>query len=394
MAKSDIRYAVSAWTGEFRDGEIEAAYRAHIAPGMARHLRIALLVWAGLLVVFGALDYLALGASAGFYHLMGGRLLSAATLVILAWRVLRNHRLATDAYAVTAVEIFGFVLFYIIYFARPDITVWNIGVTLILLVGIYIFIPTRVKLANLAAAFGIAGTLYTLYHKGTAPGAMIGLLFILSLPTVVGYVAALRLQIVQRDQFALLNDMVEINHALEDEIRRREELEVELKRQATTDPLTGLFNRRQYEMLFDRERERARRLGTKLSLCVLDLDHFKQVNDKYGHDLGDQVLKHIAALFTQRLRQSDIVGRFGGEEFIMLLPDTDLTQAEVVVNRMREHLLQSPLVTPEVTILLSATFGVTEVGAADKSIEDVIRRADKALYDGKQAGRNRVITAA
>lgn len=394
MARPDDRYAVSNWSGEFRDRNVEAAYREHVAPSMARHLRTALLVWATLLVLFGVLDYQALGATEGFYHLMGARLLSAATIVFLAWRVSRSSRLATDAYAVTAVEILGFLLFFIIYFIRPDITVWNIGVTLIILVSLYIFIPTRVKLANLVAIFGILGTLYTLYLKGAEPAALIGISFILALPTVVGYVASLRLQIVQREQFALLRDVVEVNHALEGEIKRREELEVELKRQATTDPLTGLFNRRQYELLFERERERARRLGSKMSLCVLDLDHFKQVNDKYGHDLGDQVLKHIASLFTQRLRQSDIVGRFGGEEFIMLLPDTDLAQAAVVVNRMREHLLASPLVTPEVTILLSATFGVTEVTQEDKAIEDVIRRADKALYDGKQAGRNRVITAA
>lgn len=394
MAKPDHRYTVSAWSGEFRDSSVEAAYRQHIAPSMARHLRIALLVWAALLVLFGLLDYQALGASEGFYHLMGGRLLSALTIVWLAWRVSRNSKLATDAYAVTALEILGFLLFFIIYFVRPEITVWNIGVTLIMLVGLYIFIPTRVKLASLAAGFGIAGTLYTLFLKGASSASLVGLGFILALPTVVGYVASLRLQIVQREQFALLRGMVDVNRALESEIKRREELEVELKRQATTDPLTGLFNRRQYELLFERERERARRLDSPMSLCVLDLDHFKQVNDKYGHDLGDQVLKHIATLFTQRLRQSDIVGRFGGEEFIMLLPDTDLAQASIVVNRMREHLLASPLVTPEVTIALSATFGVTEVAADDRAIEDVIRRADKALYDGKQAGRNRVITAA
>lgn len=394
MAKPDHSYAVSAWSGEFRDRKVEAAYREHIAPSMARHLRIALLVWAALLVLFGFLDYLALGSGGGFYHLMAGRLLSAITIVWLAWRVTRNSQLATDAYAVTALEILGFLLFFIIYFVRPDITVWNIGVTLIMLVGLYIFIPSRVKLASLAAGFGIVGTLYTLSLKGATSASLIGLGFILALPTVVGYVASLRLQIVQREQFALLRGMVDVNRALEGEIKRREELEVELKRQATTDPLTGLFNRRQYELLFERERERARRLDSRMSLCVLDLDHFKQINDKHGHDLGDQVLKHIAALFSQRLRQSDIVGRFGGEEFIMLLPDTDLAQAAIVVNRMREHLLASPLVTPEVTIALSATFGVTEVAADDQAIEDVIRRADKALYDGKQAGRNRVVTAA
>lgn len=290
-------------------------------------------------------------------------------------------------------EIVGFLLFFLIHFVRPDIAIWNIGVTLILLICLYIFIPNRVVLSNLAAACGIVGTLLCLKLLGAEAPKLVGVFFFMCLPTVVGFAAALRLQIVQRQQFALHSEMVEINTSLQHEIERRESLEVELQKQATTDALTGLYNRRQYELLFHRERERSRRLGTRLSLCVLDLDHFKHINDTHGHDVGDQVLRHVAALFTRKLRQTDIVGRFGGEEFIVLLPETDLECAERLVDRLRQCLEQAPVEADGETVHVTATFGLTEVEAQDGNIEQAVKRADRALYEGKQSGRNRVVTA-
>ena len=170
-------------------------------------------------------------------------------------------------------------------------------------------------------------------------------------------------------------------------------MEAELKRQATTDPLTGLLNRRQYEMLFNRERERCTRQEKHISLCVADLDYFKRINDTYGHDVGDLALRHVADLFNRTLRQSDVLGRYGGEEFVLILPDTDLDQAADVVNRLREALQASTLKIPSGEIRLTATFGLAQVAGAEKNIDSVIKRADRALYDGKAAGRNRVMTA-
>jgi len=199
------------------------------------------------------------------------------------------------------------------------------------------------------------------------------------------------LNLASRQQYALFMETVEVNQSLQAEIKRREELEVELKLQATTDPLTGLLNRRQYETLFRREQERVRRHAGKLSLCVTDLDHFKRINDEHGHDAGDQVLKYISDLFVETLRHTDIVGRFGGEEFILLLPDTDRDNALIVIDRLREKLQASALTVEGKEIRITATFAVTEVTLEDKTIEDVIRRADKALYEGKAGGRNQVV---
>ncbi|MFN3580313.1 MAG: hypothetical protein ACK4VV_07545 [Pseudomonas sp.] len=215
MEKTADRYALSPWLGEFRIKETEQAYRKHAEQNTAKNLRIGLTVWAILLVLFGWLDYMALGNSDGFYHLMGTRVFSASLLLSLAWRLRSKPELANDGNAVTALEIFGFGLFFLIYFARPDITSWNIGVTLIILISIYIFIPNRVMLSNLVALFGIVGTLYCVSLLGVPTGLLVGLAFVLTLPAVIGYFAALRLQSGQRQQYALFNETVKVNLSLQ-----------------------------------------------------------------------------------------------------------------------------------------------------------------------------------
>tara|TARA_R110001599_G_scaffold86669_3_gene232297 strand:- start:40098 stop:41291 length:1194 start_codon:yes stop_codon:yes gene_type:complete len=387
------RYALSAWRGEFLHKETELAYREHVKEETARHLVVALRVWAFLLLAFGWLDYIALGMSGGFYQLMGMRVFSATLVLVYSVFVQFRPGLARDGTGVTIIEIIGFLLFFMIYFVRPDINSWNIGVTVILLISIYIFVPNRIINSNLVALFGIFGSLYSMALLDVAPRLLVGIFFILWLPTIIGYFAGVRLNLGKRHQYALFIETVQVNQSLQAEIKRREELEVELKLQATTDPLTGLLNRRQYETLFRREQERVRRHASKLTLCVTDLDHFKKINDHYGHDAGDQVLKHISDLFVATLRHTDIVGRFGGEEFILLLPDTDLDNAMIVINRLREKLQASSVRADDHEIKITATFAVTEVTQDDATIEDVIRRADKALYQGKEAGRNQVVAS-
>ncbi len=385
--------AISAWRGEFTDPAIERAYRKHKELSVARHLRKAIKVWAVLLLLFGLLDYPVLGMSESFLLLMGLRVATVALLVVLFVQVQRKPALAADGYAVTAVEVFGFVLFFFLYFLRHDIVTWVIGMLPMMLISLYVFVPNRVLLSNVVAAFCMVGMLYVVALNGFGAETLIGLFFLLALPSVVGFFTALRLQIVQRQEYAQFQRVSEINAELQGEIVRRQALEEELKRQATTDPLTGLFNRRQYEILFNRERDRCARQKQPISLCVVDLDHFKRVNDNYGHDVGDLVLKHVASLFSHTLRHMDVVGRFGGEEFILILPETDLEQALLVVNRLREELEASPLQSPRGEITMTATCGVTLVTSDDMDVAAVIKRADQALYEGKRAGRNRVVTA-
>ena len=175
----------------------------------------------------------------------------------------------------------------------------------------------------------------------------------------------------------------------------RKELErdnVNLKRVAAMDFLTQLVNRRQAVRHLERERARARRSGESLGFIMIDLDHFKSVNDTYGHQAGDAALKHTADLLKTRARASDILIRYGGEEFLAVLPDTDLPGAVELANSLRERVQNNPLTYGDVEVQLRASLGVAVLPPdQDIDVREMIDRADKALYAAKERGRNRVV---
>ena len=154
-----------------------------------------------------------------------------------------------------------------------------------------------------------------------------------------------------------------------------------------TDPLTGVGNRRRLDEALVTEIARSQQQGTVLCLLMTDLDHFKEVNDRYDHAVGDEVLKRFAVLLGDYCRQGDLVTRFGGEEFVLLLPDADLESAVACAERIRQRLESQPLV-PSVG-RMTASFGVAML-AHDEESADLLRRADQALYRSKKEGRNRV----
>ncbi len=168
-----------------------------------------------------------------------------------------------------------------------------------------------------------------------------------------------------------------------------------LREQSTIDDLTRLFNRRHFLEAGRKEIERAKRFGTPLSLVLVDLDHFKTVNDTWGHEVGDAVLQEVSRRFRNCLRTIDVPSRHGGEEFAILLPQTPPTPAGIVAERMRQALLDRPVeVSPDIHVRITASFGVAGwERVEDQAIEDLIRLADAALYDAKGAGRDSVRTA-
>jgi diguanylate cyclase (GGDEF)-like protein len=166
-----------------------------------------------------------------------------------------------------------------------------------------------------------------------------------------------------------------------------------VQRQAITDDLTGLVNRRRFIEALEAEIERARRFGAPLAIVLSDLDNFKQVNDEFGHHGGDVVLRAFADLIRSHVRDVDVSGRIGGEEFAIVLPETDRAGAARVAERMRRSLSAVPIaVAADASIHVAASFGVAEL-AADHSGDDLLRAADAALYQAKDAGKNRVVTA-
>lgn len=217
----------------------------------------------------------------------------------------------------------------------------------------------------------------------------------------------------QPDHDALMGDvnqqLLALNQSLYASLRRVEQLladkarlagdlataNEELQRLATQDPLTGLSNRRAFQQAMGRDLARAARARKPISVVILDIDHFKRVNDTYGHAGGDAVLEALGAVLRGSIRQGDVVARWGGEEFALILPETPAEGARVLADRLRAAICATVVDYGGTTIRFSASFGVATADVVAPGIGDaLLTSADEALYRAKEAGRNRVMLAA
>jgi diguanylate cyclase (GGDEF)-like protein len=159
-----------------------------------------------------------------------------------------------------------------------------------------------------------------------------------------------------------------------------------MKDLAIRDFLTGIYNRRFFMTSLEKEFYRSRRYETPMSLIILDLDDFKEINDRHGHQHGDQVLVTVAGVIRRESRDSDIPARFGGEEFVVLAPETEIDQGMELAKRLREKVAESGI---------TASFGLTAFpNGRSRFPDDLIRQADEALYEAKRKGKNQVVSAA
>ena len=172
-----------------------------------------------------------------------------------------------------------------------------------------------------------------------------------------------------------------------DIVRNAEEME----RLATVDGMTGICNRRHFLVLADREWNRARRYGRPVSFLMIDIDHFKAINDGHGHEVGDRMIVHLANLARSCKRDSDVLARIGGEEFAILLPETTLEQASAIAERLRRNVASTPLIAVADSLCASVSIGVATASAETSGISDLMKAADQALYCAKRGGRNRVV---
>lgn len=177
------------------------------------------------------------------------------------------------------------------------------------------------------------------------------------------------------------------------DITEQKQFEQELEKIASTDPLTGILNRRTFLPRAEAEYARAQRYGRPMTFAMIDIDRFKRINDKYGHSVGDQALCHVVNVISDGLRLTDVLCRWGGEEFALILTETDEKSALITMQRLRRSVQDKPLLRaekPDEPIPMTVSIGFGSVAAGDGALDTLINRVDQALYTAKRTGRNKV----
>lgn len=380
------------WRTEFRDKCVETSYQDSMQLHDACQMRYAMLVSAGLLLTFSVADYHLLGFSDSFLVLLAVRLVMMASCLVLAWAVWRHPDLSQHVTHVNLVCLLAISGLLVTIPARPDMTSAHIASVVAASMALYLFVPNRFHWILINNAYLMVGFFVAMWLWSPISGGMMAtILLLLAFLNLLGGLAVTQLNRLRREQFASLIAEREANHRLQAEIKERCQLEGQLRHLAATDSLTGIANRRRFFELAEHELKRTQRDKTPLALCMVDIDLFKDLNDRHGHAVGDRVLAGVADCCQTVLRETDIIGRYGGEEFVIALPNADLNTATAIAERLRVAVAELSLPLIEEPISLTVTVGIGRVEPGETRLDPAMLRADQALYQGKASGRNCVV---
>lgn len=323
-------------------------------------MRLLFAVTGSALVVFACLQILN-----GFWWVGAAELVASVILFFGVWRLKTTPNLQQWIYAYL-VTLFSF---FLVIMLLPQASVSAFVWILMIPVLAYLLLGKHEGMI-LSVPFMVVGGVVYFLHLGNvgSPQVLIDLLNMV-------LAAALMLAFIH---------VYEI---------RREEAEQRLVDMAQTDALTGLANRNNFQNTLNRIIAESDRSGSGFALVIMDIDHFKMVNDTLGHDAGDQVLKYIGQCLTERLRATDFVGRLGGEEFGLILRDAKPSDAFELMDELRQRIAGRELAYGEANIRVTASFGIAQWPEHGREAEGLFRMADHGLYRGKRAGRNCIVGA-
>ncbi|WP_416140393.1 diguanylate cyclase [Halomonas sp. HK25] len=373
---------------------MENLFKRSILAHHACQLRLALCLIAGLFLAFALADYSVLGSSGAFAALLAIRLVTVAACLLVALAVWRRPAVTHMILPVNLVCLLCLSVMLLTILLRPLHEGIHVASLVVASMALYLFLPNRLPWMLAGNAYLIVGFLtVSLADPSLPPVLVMTSLLLLMFVNLLGWMTITRIKRLKREQFSLLLEERSANRRLKEEIREREELETQLRHMACTDGLTGISNRRHFFELAEQELRRARRDGTPLAVCMVDVDLFKQLNDRHGHAIGDLVLSTVAGCCQSVLRESDVLGRYGGEEFVIALPLADLGTAAAIAERLRNKVsaLKLPMLGNETS--LTVTVGISRIEAGESRLDAALLRADKALYEGKARGRNCVVVA-
>lgn len=379
-------------TGQFREHAKEVIYRRSITSRVQLEACLSLIVAAAIFGMFSISDYSLLGLTNEYYLLLAMRIVVVALCLLLAF-ILRHkggyaHRAWLHALPLWILAT-GIIL---IIPLRPDSLSTQTTAVVVATMAFYLLIPNLLTVVTLASLYLSVGFLVSaVLFSGITPIVTLRIALLLIMANAVGFFALLRLESLQRMQFALLRDERNQNCKLLKEIAHRKSLETQLRTLAERDALTGINNRGHFIKLATALLQRSQHENRPFCLFMIDVDHFKSINDTWGHSHGDWVLTKIAEACSQSLRPMDVIGRFGGEEFVMALPNASPEDAQVVAERLKKQVAELALMEDMSELRLSITIGIAVAHSKEDTLESLIKRADQMLYVGKRDGRNRIV---
>ena len=377
--------ALSGLRAEFRRATDERDFRRWSFQEICDQAKIAVLVIPLLVLAGLPSDMMGLGVQRALLIALPVRLGFLALGVFQFVRLRRISRVQDVDRAVTLLQVALFAVFYYFLALGYLSLTEQLLVALFIVLSAYLVFPNRFVTMVRLSSFGSLGYLvFTIVLQrpdfSVVPLVVQGLVVV----NVFGAITAHRLHVAKRREYLRL---IEHRH-LNDELRS---LNVELEALATTDSLTGINNRRNFFVLAKDEIARSRRYQRPLTMLMIDIDRFKDVNDKHGHAVGDKVLQALAQACITTLRKTDVFARLGGDEFVILLPETDDGREQAdrlrrTIERMRTSL------NDDTGVAITVSIGVASARPEDETIDDVCGRADEALYEAKQSGRNCVVS--
>lgn len=356
--------------GTFSNTKLEQEFLEQQWPSYSRRILILCLL-TGLAYIGGGFgDYIYFGNAERSFKI----LLIARSLTFLSALITAAFSLNRNAFRLIQPVIFIYFIFIaatecIELAFKPGMGEQSIPFLLFTMITYFLFFNSRLLYLLAGEILGTIAYFTVLFHfTNTKPG--------IALPILLTFIFVI---------FVSIYFTRSIQRALRIEYYSK----IELTRLSTIDELTGIYNRRHFTELSDKEIQRALRSSRPVSLLFLDVDHFKRINDTFGHDSGDNVLVLITETINSNIRGIDIPCRFGGEEFAILLPETDSSDALEIAERLRREIAQLKIETEKEPISLTISIGISQIDPPeDLSLKEMITRADTALYQAKESGRN------